>query len=138
VNVLSSTILMELDEVLQPLLKQPPAGLVLYSGKNRSFVMGADIKEFTTIDSVERAEEVVRLGQQLMDKVEGLACPTVAVINGFCLGGGLELAMSCDYRIVLEGTSKILGLPEVKLGCIPDLAEQYAPYKFAVSVRPCH
>ena len=119
VNVLSSTILMELDEVLQPLLKQPPAGLVLYSGKNRSFVMGADIKEFTTIDSVERAEEVVRLGQQLMDKVEELACPTVAVINGFCLGGGLELAMSCDYRIVLEGTSKILGLPEVKLGLHP-------------------
>jgi 3-hydroxyacyl-CoA dehydrogenase/enoyl-CoA hydratase/3-hydroxybutyryl-CoA epimerase len=119
VNVLSSTILMELDEVLQPLLKQPPAGLVLYSGKNRSFVMGADIKEFTTIDSVERAEEVVRLGQQLMDKVEELACPSVAVINGFCLGGGLELAMSCDYRIVLEGTSKILGLPEVKLGLHP-------------------
>ena len=119
VNVLSSTILMELDEVLQPLIETPPAGLVLYSGKNRSFVMGADIKEFTTIDSVERAEEVVRLGQQLMDKVEGLACPTVAVINGFCLGGGLELAMSCDYRIVLEGTSKILGLPEVKLGLHP-------------------
>ena len=119
VNVLSSTILLELDEVLQPLIKQPPAGLVLYSGKNRSFVMGADIKEFTTIDSVERAEEVVRLGQQLMDKVEGLACPSVAVINGFCLGGGLELAMACDYRIVLEGTSKILGLPEVKLGLHP-------------------
>jgi 3-hydroxyacyl-CoA dehydrogenase/enoyl-CoA hydratase/3-hydroxybutyryl-CoA epimerase len=119
VNVLSSTILLELDEVLQPLIKQPPAGLVLYSGKNRSFVMGADIKEFTTIDSVERAEEVVRLGQQLMDKVEELACPSVAVINGFCLGGGLELAMACDYRIVLEGTSKILGLPEVKLGLHP-------------------
>ena len=119
VNVLSSTILMELDQVLQPLIDEPPSGLVLWSGKNRSFVMGADIKEFTKIDSVERAEEVVRLGQQLMDKVEGLQCPTVAVINGFCLGGGLELAMACDYRIVLAGDSKILGLPEVKLGLHP-------------------
>ena len=119
VNVLSSTILMELDQVLQPLIEKPPSGLVLWSGKNRSFVMGADIKEFTKIDSVERAEEVVRLGQQLMDKVEGLQCPTVAVINGFCLGGGLELAMACDYRIVLAGDSKILGLPEVKLGLHP-------------------
>jgi len=119
VNVLSSTILMELDQVLQPLIDEPPSGLVLWSGKNRSFVMGADIKEFTKIDSVERAEEVVRLGQQLMDKVEGLKCPTVAVINGFCLGGGLELAMACDYRIVLAGDNKILGLPEVKLGLHP-------------------
>jgi 3-hydroxyacyl-CoA dehydrogenase/enoyl-CoA hydratase/3-hydroxybutyryl-CoA epimerase len=119
VNVLSSTILMELDQVLQPLIDEPPSGLVLWSGKNRSFVMGADIKEFTKIDSVERAEEVVRLGQQLMDKVEGMKCPTVAVINGFCLGGGLELAMACDYRIVLAGDNKILGLPEVKLGLHP-------------------
>lgn len=119
VNVLSSGILTELNEVLEPMTNAPPNGLVLWSGKNRSFVMGADIKEFTKVDTVERAEEVVRLGQQLMDRVEGLGCPTVAVINGFCLGGGLELVMACDYRIVFAGEKKILGLPEVKLGLHP-------------------
>jgi len=118
-NVLSSKVLYELNEILGPFAKSPPAGLVLWSGKNRSFVMGADIKEFTKIKSVEQAHEVVRLGQQLMDKVEDLACPTVAVINGFCLGGGLEIAMACDYRIVFAGDKKILGLPEVKLGLHP-------------------
>jgi 3-hydroxyacyl-CoA dehydrogenase/enoyl-CoA hydratase/3-hydroxybutyryl-CoA epimerase len=119
VNVLSSEILLELDQILDPLREAPPAGLVIWSGKNRSFVMGADIKEFTKIESVEHAQEVVQLGQQLMDKVEDLRCPTVAVINGFCLGGGLELAMACDYRIVFAGDKKILGLPEVKLGLHP-------------------
>ncbi len=119
VNVLSSEVLLELNDVLDPLTRKAPAGLVLWSGKDRSFVMGADIKEFVKIDSVERAREVVRLGQQLMDKMAALNCPTVAVINGFCLGGGLELALACDYRIVFDGTKKILGLPEVKLGLHP-------------------
>lgn len=119
VNVLSSEILHELNDLLDPLTRQAPTGLVLWSGKERSFVMGADIKEFVNIDSVERAHEVVRLGQQLMDKMDDLACPTVAVINGFCLGGGLELALACDYRVVLEGKEKILGLPEVNLGLHP-------------------
>ncbi len=106
VNVLSSEILYELSEILDPMTASPPAGLVLWSGKNRSFVMGADIKEFTKVESVEHAEEVVQLGQQLMDKVEDLRCPTVAVINGICLGGGLELVMACDYRIVFAGLSE--------------------------------
>ena len=103
---------MDLED-LEPRRKQP------WSAKNRSFVMGADIKEFTAIETVERAREVVRLGQQLMDKLEDLPCPTVAVINGFCLGGGLELAMACDYRIAFAGDKKIIGLPEVKLGLHP-------------------
>jgi len=119
VNVLSSDVLQELSDIIDPLNEKPPAGLVLSSGKNLSFVMGADIKEFTKVDSVELANKVVRLGQGLMDKVEQLNCPTVAVINGFCLGGGLELVMACDYRLVYSGEKKILGLPEVKLGLHP-------------------
>ena len=63
--------------------------------------MGADIKEFVGIDTPERAYELMRQGQQLFDRIEGLQCPTVAVINGVCLGGGLELAMACDYRVAL-------------------------------------
>lgn len=118
-NVLSSAVLGELNAVLDPMDENPPTGVVIWSGKKNSFVMGADIKEFASIDTPERAYELVRLGQQLMDKVEALRCPTVAVINGVCMGGGLELALACDYRIVYEGDNKILGLPEVKLGLHP-------------------
>ena len=118
-NVLSSEVLTELNDILEPLEKSPPKGLVLHSGKPGSFVMGADISEFTEIEGEDRAFELVRLGQQLFDRVENLACPTVAAINGVCLGGGLEIAMACDYRIAPPGDSRILGLPEVKLGLHP-------------------
>ncbi|MCP5093018.1 MAG: 3-hydroxyacyl-CoA dehydrogenase [Gammaproteobacteria bacterium] len=118
-NVLSSDVLKELAEILEPFEAKPPRGVILYSEKTGSFVMGADIKEFVDIDTPERAYELVRLGQQLMDRVENLRCPTVAVINGFCLGGGLELVMACDYRLALAGDQRVLGLPEVKLGLHP-------------------
>ncbi len=118
-NVLSSAVMMELDSLLKPLEQDPPRGLVVYSGKNRSFVMGADINEFIGIESEELAYELVTQGQQLFNRLEDLRCPTVAVINGVCLGGGLELAMACDYRVALEGSERILGLPEVKLGLHP-------------------
>ena len=118
-NVLSSDVLSELSTALDPFAESPPHGLVIWSGKKDSFVMGANIKEFTSIETAERAYELVRLGQQLMDKVEDLACPTVAAINGVCMGGGLELSMACDYRIVYKGDKKIIGLPEVKLGLHP-------------------
>ena len=119
VNVLSSEVLTELGEIVAPMTASPPAGLVIWSGKDNSFVMGADINEFTKIDSRELAFKLVRQGQQLMDSIEALSCPTVAVINGICMGGGLELAMACDYRLVYEGDEKVLGLPEVKLGLHP-------------------
>lgn len=119
VNVLSSGVLLELSELLDTIKDDAPSGMVLWSGKNRSFIMGADIKEFTKVESVEQAGEVVRLGQRLMDKVADLPFKTVAVINGFCMGGGLELAMAFDYRLVMKGDAKILGLPEVKLGLHP-------------------
>ena len=119
VNVLSSDILLELDSLLDTIIDSKPNGMVLWSGKNRSFIMGADIKEFTKVESVEQAGEVVRLGQRLMDKVADLPFKTIAVINGFCMGGGLELAMAFDYRLVLDTDQKILGLPEVKLGLHP-------------------
>ena len=119
VNVLSSEVLEELSEIIDATNDDPPIGMVLWSGKPNTFVMGADIKEFTKVDTLELANKVVRLGQRLMDKVEDLSFPTVAAINGFCLGGGLELSMACDYRIVFAGSKKVLGLPEVNLGLHP-------------------
>lgn len=118
-NVLSSEVLSELSDIADSLHADNPKGLVLYSAKANSFVMGADINEFTKIDSAERAYELVRLGQQIMAKIEALHCPTATVINGVCMGGGLELAMACDYRLAYAGDKKTLGLPEVKLGLHP-------------------
>jgi len=118
-NVLSGEVLTELNAIIEPFAAGPPAGVVIHSGKRNGFVMGADINEFTTIENPEQAYSLIRLGQQVLDKLEALPCPTVAVINGFALGGGLELAMACDYRLSLASDKRILGLPEVQLGIHP-------------------
>jgi 3-hydroxyacyl-CoA dehydrogenase/enoyl-CoA hydratase/3-hydroxybutyryl-CoA epimerase len=118
-NVLSEQVLRELVGMLEPMEQDPPRGIVLYSGKRNGFVMGADINEFTSIESAEQAYELIRLGQQIFDRLEALRCPTVAVINGFALGGGLELALACDYRLALHNKKPIIGLPEVQLGLHP-------------------
>ncbi len=118
-NVLSGPVLQEFSEILTPFEANAPRGLVIYSGKNSGFVMGADIKEFTSIKSAQQAYGLIRLGQQVMDRLEALQCPSVAAINGFALGGGLELAMACDYRLALQNKKPILGLPEVQLGLHP-------------------
>jgi 3-hydroxyacyl-CoA dehydrogenase/enoyl-CoA hydratase/3-hydroxybutyryl-CoA epimerase len=118
-NVLSNDVMTELNEIIEPFVTAPPRGLVIHSGKRGGFVMGADINEFTAVDTAELAYEVTRLGQRLFDKIESLGCPTVAALNGFTLGGGLELAMACDYRLALANDRKVLGLPEVKLGLHP-------------------
>lgn len=119
VNVLSSDVLSELDSAIEELHATPPRGLVIFSGKHNGFVMGADINEFTSVDTPERAYEVARLGQQLFDRIEALPCPSVAAIDGFAMGGGLELAMALDYRVVIASDKRTLGLPEVKLGLHP-------------------
>ena len=118
-NVLSGEVLSELVGMLGPLEHNPPRGLVIHSGKHSGFVMGADINEFTSIDSADQAYELIRLGQQVFERLEALRCPTVAVINGFALGGGLELALACDYRLALHNKKPIIGLPEVQLGLHP-------------------
>jgi len=118
-NVLSNEVMTELDALIRPLQNAPPRGLVLFSGKHNGFIMGADITEFTSIKTPEQAYEVTRLGQAIFDRIEALDCPTVAAINGFALGGGLELAMAFDYRLALANKKPVLGLPEVQLGLHP-------------------
>lgn len=119
VNVLSTEVMLELEAKLQALEAQPPTGLVIYSGKSSGFIMGADISEFSSVTTPELAYEVTRRGQQLFDRIEQMPCPTISAIDGFCLGGGLEMAMSTDYRIALPNKKPILGLPEVQLGLHP-------------------
>ncbi len=118
-NVLSSDVIHELNDVLDGLTEKPPSGLVLYSGKPGSFIMGADITEFSGFTSPEEVARLGQLGQQVFLKVQELPCPTVSAVNGVCLGGGLEISMMFDYRIGPPGDSRIFGLPEVKLGLHP-------------------
>ena len=94
-------------------------GVVLISGKPDVFIAGADIEEFTQIRTATDAERLSRDGQLMIDKVEALKVPVVAAIHGACMGGGLEAALGCHYRIASDHPKTILALPEVKLGLIP-------------------
>ncbi len=118
-NVLSAAAMTELGEILTALPQADASGMIVYSAKSNGFVMGADIKDFTTIQTADEAYELIRQGQSVMDAVENLRCPSVAVIGGFALGGGLEFAMACKYRLALENKKPIIGLPEVQLGLHP-------------------
>ena len=96
-------------------------GVVLTSGKPDSFIAGADIEQFLEITSAADAERTSRMGQDLLDRLEKLRVPVVAAIHGACLGGGLEVALACRYRICTEHPKTTLGLPEVQLGLIPGI-----------------
>jgi 3-hydroxyacyl-CoA dehydrogenase/enoyl-CoA hydratase/3-hydroxybutyryl-CoA epimerase len=118
-NVLSRDTLLELDRHLGELTAAVPRGLVLRSGKSSGFIAGADVKEFVALESAAQAEEMVRSAQAIFDRLEALPCPTVAVIQGFALGGGFELALACRYRVGVRGEKFSVGLPEVMLGIHP-------------------
>jgi 3-hydroxyacyl-CoA dehydrogenase/enoyl-CoA hydratase/3-hydroxybutyryl-CoA epimerase len=96
-------------------------GLVLMSGKESSFIAGADINEFAGFDTEDKIKEVVGETLQLLDRIERLTVPVVAAIHGYCLGGGLELVLACDWRIADREEGTRLGFPEVKLGMFPGL-----------------
>jgi 3-hydroxyacyl-CoA dehydrogenase / enoyl-CoA hydratase / 3-hydroxybutyryl-CoA epimerase len=134
-NVLSSGVLRELDGVLQDLSRNPPAGVVVLSGKKSGFIAGADINEFTGIASTEDGFKLIRSGQQVLDHLEALPCPSVAVIHGFALGGGLELALACRYRVAVADERLSLGLPEVQLGIHPGFGGTVRSVRL-VGVRP--
>jgi len=119
VNVLSVEVMAELDACLHELESEAPRGLVIGSAKSSGFIAGADITSFTTMKSQEQAAEFMRGCHTVLDRLESFKFPTVALINGFCLGGGLELALACRYRIANEDPATRLGLPEVKLGIHP-------------------
>ena len=118
-NVLSKAVLEELHEVLGVMKSEAPRAVIVRSGKANGFVAGADIKEFTTLENPEQAVGLVRAGQSVLEELESLPCPSIALMNGFALGGGLELALACHYRILTDDPKAVLGLPEVRLGIHP-------------------
>lgn len=120
-NTLGAEVIAELDQVLDTLSADLPRGLVIRSAKESGFIAGADIREFEAFTNAASVTEQVKKGHAVFAKLEQLACPTVAAVKGFCLGGGYELALCCKYIIALDSDDTRIGLPEVKLGIIPGL-----------------
>lgn len=120
-NSLSREVMEELNSHLDTLHGAVPKAVIVTSGKKGGFIAGADIKEFVGIQSPDEAFQMIRQGQQVLDRLAALPCVTVAAINGFALGGGLELALACRYRILADDPSITLGFPEVMLGVHPGL-----------------
>ena len=118
-NVLSSEVMEELDQVLIEIGQAKPKGLLIKSAKPSGFIAGADVSEFGNIESRDQALEFIKRGQSILDRLEALPFPTVCLIDGFCVGGGLELALACRYRIATDERGTRLGLPEVLLGIHP-------------------
>lgn len=117
-NSLGREAMRQLDERLAEIERSRPRGVVLRSAKATGFIAGADVREFGKLASEAQAYELTRGGQRVLERLERLTCPSVAAIHGFALGGGLELALACRYRVAARENVS-LGLPEVMLGIHP-------------------
>ena len=119
-NILNREVLTELDLIVHDFENGDHIRLIVFqSSKESGFLAGADVNAIAEIDSAIHAMRVIETGQTLFQRIEWLPVPTVAVIHGPCLGGGLEWALACDYRIARDNSSTKIGLPEIKLGLIP-------------------
>lgn len=115
-NALNSDVLADLDKALDEIKENNDLRVLIITGEGRSFIAGADIKEMSELNGLE-AKDFGRRGMGVFRKIETLPIPVIAQVNGFALGGGCELAMSCDIRIA--STKALFGQPEVHLGLIP-------------------
>lgn len=119
-NTLKTAFAAEIRQIIREATANPHlAGLVLLSGKPDSFIAGADIAMIAECRTAQEAEALAQQGQKVMAELAALPVPVVAAIHGACLGGGLELALACHYRICTLDDKTQLGLPEVKLGLLP-------------------
>ncbi|MGE0873697.1 MAG: 3-hydroxyacyl-CoA dehydrogenase NAD-binding domain-containing protein [Burkholderiales bacterium] len=118
-NTFSREALEELSAALGEIAKLAPRGLIIRSAKPSGFIAGADVNEFTRFASPEAALSFVRLAWDAFQKLRDLPFPTTAMVNGFCMGGGVELALACRYRVALDDPATRFALPEVMLGIVP-------------------
>jgi len=118
VNSLSRAVMAGLDAQLAEIERRRPPGVAVTSAKS-GFIAGADIREFERVRTPDEALPLIRTAHAVVARLERLPCPTVAVINGYCLGGGLELALACRYRVLVDDPKATLALPEVMLGIHP-------------------
>ena len=118
-NSLSAEVLAEFSQLLDQLDLYPPKGLIIRSGKSAGFIAGADIEEFSQLDTPEKGRALVERGWSLFNRLAAVKYPTLALVRGHCLGGGLELAMACRYLLAVDESGTKLALPEVMLGIFP-------------------
>ncbi len=119
-NVLDEGLLRDLDALVTSLESDQGLSLVVFrSGKESGFLAGADVEQLHKVATPQEAETAIRAGQQLFCRIAKLPVQTVAVIHGPCLGGGLELALACNFRVARDDESTRIGLPETQLGLIP-------------------
>ena len=122
VNTMGTPVLSEFAALLDQFDQQPPKAVVFHSLKASGFIAGANIQEFESIgktDDVVAAEKLIKTGYDLYERLAAVKYPTLALIKGFCMGGGLELAMACRYRVAVDDPATRMGLPEVMLGILP-------------------
>lgn len=120
VNKLSSWIIADLKEILELIYNDAEVkAIVLISGKADNFIVGADLKELGNLTTEKEAKDLVLAGQKILNEIEVLKRPVVAAIHGPALGGGLEVALACHYRVCTNDPKTVLALPEVQLGLIP-------------------
>ena len=120
-NVLSRDVLSEFEAIVDLLTATPPSGLIIYSLKANGFISGADIKEFPSIAKEADVGALLSHGHEVLARFAALPCTSVAMIDGYALGGGLELALACDARVAVDEDKRTIGLPEVQLGLHPGL-----------------
>jgi 3-hydroxyacyl-CoA dehydrogenase/enoyl-CoA hydratase/3-hydroxybutyryl-CoA epimerase len=120
VNKFSSTVMLEFSALIEELAATTDVKRIVFASRKPGiFIAGADVSEFTKATSPDEAREYVRLGQQTFQKLAKLPQVTVAAIDGAALGGGCEMAISCDWRVMSDSPKAQIGLPEVKLGIFP-------------------
>ncbi len=119
VNTISRAVIEEFNSIIDSVKTSNYKALVLASGKTTGFIAGADISQFTQFKDMDEATNLLMMGDDVLAKFEALPIPTVAMIDGFCLGGGLEIALACHYRVAEESNKTRIGFPEVMLGIIP-------------------
>ena len=118
-NSLSVAVMDELAKILAQFESAPPKALIFRSGKAAGFIAGADIQEFTQLDTPAKGLELISRGWNLFNRLAAARYPTLAIVRGHCLGGGLELALACRYLLAVDESGTKMGLPEVMLGIFP-------------------
>ena len=121
-NILSREMLEELDQQLLSISQHNPAGVVILSDKKSGFIAGADVRAFAGMNDIHEAEQLIHQAHEIFERLENLTFPSVALIHGFCLGGGLELALACSYRVASDDADVRIGFPETRLGIFPGFA----------------